>query len=159
MPMDPMQLQFMYAMWQYGVAMGMGGAWNAGAASAMTASGTPPATGGNNSNSSSSSAFLVKPTAAKAPAVARPLEDVPFAKSPAAATEGAATTAGAAATAAGFSLPMRSQGSREESPTYLTQFFPVPGQAALVAHGKGAPSQVNCPSDDPSTTTMQQMKR
>merc|ERR1719181_1240076 len=136
--------------------MGMGGAWSAGAASAMAASGTPPATGGNNSNSSS--AFLVRPTAAKAPAVARPQEDVPFAKSPAATTEGAATAA-AAATAAGFSLPMRSQGSWEESPTYLTQFFPVPGQAALMAHGKGAPSQVNCASDDPSTATMQQMKR
>ena len=158
MPMDPMQLQFMYAMWQYGMAMGMGGAWSTGAASAMAASGTPPATGGNTSNCSSSSAFLVRPTAAKAPAVARPQEDVPFAKSPAATTEGAAAAA-AAATAAGFSLPMRSQGSREESPTYLTQFFPVPGQAALVAHGKGTPSQVNCPSDDPSTATMQQMKR
>ena len=160
LPVDPMQLQMMYAMWQYTMAMGMGGAWNASATAqaqaeaarkAPTPAAHPPVAGINNSNSCGSGlSRLVRPTAAKAPAVARPQEDVPFAKS-----LDPREPQGAAAGAAAFSIPMRSQGSNES--THLTQFFMVPGQT-LPGSGKGVPAHVNCPSDDPSTTTMAPVK-
>merc|ERR1719305_97739 len=152
LPVDPMQLQMMYAMWQYAMAVGMGGAWNANAtAQAQAPTAYPPVAGINNSNSCGSGlSRLVRPTAAKAPAVTRPQEDVPFAKS-----LDPREPQGAAAAPAAFSIPMRSQGSNES--THLTQFFMVPGQA-LPSSGKGVLAHVNCPSDDPSTTTMAPMK-